>query len=114
MQVKGDTIREANETYAVNLSGAVNGAITDAKGLDTITNDDGRARKFSSSIRRTPAAVHEERLPPFLLQAAWLEHRTRLKNFSLRWALSPLDSALIVEREESLIMKLNKTSTKSG
>ena len=40
VQVKGDTVREANETFFVNLSGAVNGAITDAKGLGTITNDD--------------------------------------------------------------------------
>lgn len=40
VQVKGDTIKEANETFFVNLSGAVNGAITDAKGLGTITNDD--------------------------------------------------------------------------
>ena len=40
VQVKGDTIREASETYFVNLSGAVNGAITDAKALGTITNDD--------------------------------------------------------------------------
>ena len=40
VQVKGDTVKEANETFFVNLSGAVNGAITDAKGLGTITNDD--------------------------------------------------------------------------
>jgi Zn-dependent metalloprotease len=40
VQVKGDTVREANETFFVNLSGAVNGAITDAKGLGTILNDD--------------------------------------------------------------------------
>lgn len=39
-QVKGDTINEPNETFFVNLSGAVNATITDAKGLGTILNDD--------------------------------------------------------------------------
>ena len=38
--VRGDTTREANETFFVNLSGAINATIADAQGLGTITNDD--------------------------------------------------------------------------
>jgi serralysin len=33
-------MHEANETFFVNLSDAVNATITDAKGLGTITTDD--------------------------------------------------------------------------
>lgn len=38
--VAGETVPEANETYFVNLSGAVNATIADNQGLGTITNDD--------------------------------------------------------------------------
>jgi hypothetical protein len=41
VQVTGDTVAEANETYNVNLSNATGGAlIGDAQGVGTITNDD--------------------------------------------------------------------------
>ena len=40
VQVKGDKAREANETFFVNLSSAVNATIADAQGLGAITNDD--------------------------------------------------------------------------
>jgi len=39
--VVGDAVNEANETFAVNLSGAVNGTISTATGNGTIVNDDG-------------------------------------------------------------------------
>src|SRR5439155_908920 len=38
--VNGDMKNEADETFTVNLSGAVNATITDDQGLGTITNDD--------------------------------------------------------------------------
>lgn len=38
--IKGDTDFEANETYFVNLSSAVNATISDGQGQGTITNDD--------------------------------------------------------------------------
>jgi large repetitive protein len=38
--VNGDLFDEIDETYVVNLSGAVNGTIGDAQGVGTITNDD--------------------------------------------------------------------------
>ncbi|MDP9299775.1 MAG: hypothetical protein M3P43_02595 [Actinomycetota bacterium] len=38
--VNGDTKHEADETFTVDLSGAVNATITDNQGLGTITNDD--------------------------------------------------------------------------
>jgi hypothetical protein len=40
VQVKGDLLKEANETFFVNLSGAVNATVRDAQGLGTILNDD--------------------------------------------------------------------------
>ena len=39
--VLGDTLAEANETFAVNLSGAVNATLADSQGLGTILDDDG-------------------------------------------------------------------------
>lgn len=48
--VVGDTLVEANETFNLNLSGAVNATIADATGLGTITNDDvGGSIQFSAS-----------------------------------------------------------------
>ncbi len=38
--IAGDTIDEANETYFVNLTNPVNGAIADGQGLGTITDND--------------------------------------------------------------------------
>ena len=38
--VKGDLLREANETFFVNLGGAVNATIADTQGRVTILNDD--------------------------------------------------------------------------
>lgn len=38
--VIGETVPEADETFFINLSGAVNATITDGQGLGTITNDD--------------------------------------------------------------------------
>jgi len=40
VNVVGDTVVEANETFKVNLSGAVNAVINDSQGIGTIVNDD--------------------------------------------------------------------------
>jgi uncharacterized repeat protein (TIGR01451 family) len=40
--VVGDTVRESNETFTVELSGAVNATIADAVGLGTIIDNDNR------------------------------------------------------------------------
>jgi len=40
IQVNGDDLDEANETYFVNLSGPVNATIADGQGLGTILDDD--------------------------------------------------------------------------
>jgi hypothetical protein len=37
----GDTMKEANETFVVNLSSASGGTIADSQGVGTILNDDG-------------------------------------------------------------------------
>ena len=41
VNVAGDTIKETNETFTVNLSGASGATIFDAQGVGTILNDDG-------------------------------------------------------------------------
>jgi Ca2+-binding RTX toxin-like protein len=42
VEINGDTVNEPNETFFVNLSGAMGGVtIADTQGLGTITNDDG-------------------------------------------------------------------------
>ena len=38
--MNGDLLDEANETYFLNLSGAVDATVTDAQGVGTITDDD--------------------------------------------------------------------------
>ena len=38
--VKGETVREANEAFTVNLSAPTNSGIADAAGTGTIVNDD--------------------------------------------------------------------------
>ena len=38
--VKGDTVREPNEAFTVNLSAPTNSGIADAAGTGTIVNDD--------------------------------------------------------------------------
>ncbi|MBI5384185.1 MAG: M36 family metallopeptidase [Verrucomicrobia bacterium] len=38
--ILGDTLYESNETFFVNLSGAVNASLADSQGLGTIRNDD--------------------------------------------------------------------------
>jgi hypothetical protein len=40
VQVRGDLLKEANETFFVNLGGAVNATIADNQGQVTIVNDD--------------------------------------------------------------------------
>jgi ribosomal protein L35AE/L33A len=52
--VAGDALNEANETFFVNLTSAVNASIADAQGLGTITDDDA-----SPSISTSDAAVTE-------------------------------------------------------
>jgi hypothetical protein len=47
--VNGDTVNEANETFFVNLSNAVNSTIGDNQGLGTILNDDGPGVQFSTN-----------------------------------------------------------------
>jgi hypothetical protein len=38
--IKGDTVKEANETLKLNLSAPTNATIADPQGIGTITNDD--------------------------------------------------------------------------
>ena len=47
ISIKGDKIMEANETFKVVLSNAVNATIVDGTGIGTIINDDGAAASIS-------------------------------------------------------------------
>ena len=40
VMIKGDTVKEANETLKLNLSASTNATIADPQGIGTITNDD--------------------------------------------------------------------------
>jgi hypothetical protein len=50
--VKSDSFLEPNETFFVNLSGAVNATIADAQGLGTIANNNSQPPRLS--LRQTP------------------------------------------------------------
>jgi hypothetical protein len=63
--IKGDTRKEKNETFFMNLSGAINGSILDSQGVGTILNDDGATHggpKFAvaSSLAAAVDAVMED------------------------------------------------------
>ncbi|HJU44254.1 MAG TPA: Calx-beta domain-containing protein, partial [Vicinamibacterales bacterium] len=45
VNVNGDTLQEADETFEVTLNGALNATITDGQAIGTITNDDNNAVK---------------------------------------------------------------------
>lgn len=58
VQVKGDTVKEADETFYVNLTGAVGATIVNAQGVGTIKNDDSKRGSTSvSSDGLTDAAL---------------------------------------------------------
>ena len=48
VSVRGDTTREANETFSVNLSAARGATLFDGQGLGTLLNDDGPVLKINS------------------------------------------------------------------
>jgi hypothetical protein len=59
--VTGDKLKESNETFFVNLSGAVGGEILDGQGVGTILNDDGGGPKSKarSSVLAVDAAIND-------------------------------------------------------
>jgi len=57
--VTGDTTSEADETFFVNLSGAVGGIIGDGQGQGTITNDDGTVTGTVISVVATDNIASE-------------------------------------------------------
>jgi hypothetical protein len=54
--VNGDTLNEADETFVVNLSNAVNATLTNSSGTGTITNDDAAP---TLSFAASPVSVTE-------------------------------------------------------
>jgi hypothetical protein len=55
VSVIGDTVKEANETFYVNLSSPVGATIADGQGVGTIINDDGKTR--TSTVMSAADAV---------------------------------------------------------
>ena len=53
MPIQGDTLDEANETFKVTLSGAVNATISDSLGVGTITDNDPTPRFFIDDVTVT-------------------------------------------------------------
>src|SRR5262249_18052598 len=53
--VNGDTTVEGNETFFVNLSGAVGAGVSDAQGQATITNDDSTTAALTCPTSPVPA-----------------------------------------------------------
>jgi hypothetical protein len=66
VDVVGDLVDEANETFVVNLSNPANATIADAQGLATLTNDDG------NYFTLTPCRILDTRstAPPALVAGA--------------------------------------------
>ena len=68
MAVLGDTLAEADETFTVNLSVAVNATIADAQGVGTIVDDDGAATSVTincwDDAHQVPGADDHDRTPP--------------------------------------------------
>jgi len=61
VSIKGDTKKEKDERFYVNLSGAIGGQIADSQGVGTILNDDGggsRSKRLSSAWA-VDAAIEE-------------------------------------------------------
>ncbi|MET0649996.1 MAG: Calx-beta domain-containing protein [Pyrinomonadaceae bacterium] len=60
VNVNGDTVDEANETFFVNLSDATNAGLADAQGQGTITNDDDNAPalRFSQASYSVGESAH--------------------------------------------------------
>ncbi|MBI3406960.1 MAG: DUF3466 family protein [Planctomycetes bacterium] len=56
VEIKGDKKKEKDERFFVNLSGAINGVITDSQGVGTILNDDGGSTG-SNRLSSAPAAI---------------------------------------------------------
>lgn len=57
--VRGDKSREPNETFAVNLTSATDGTISDDQGIATIVNDDGGRTSSPPKLKIGDASVKE-------------------------------------------------------
>jgi hypothetical protein len=64
--ISGDTKKEKNESLYVNLSGAINGAIADSRGVGTILNDDsgkGKGHNPAALAAAVDAAIDDWTTP---------------------------------------------------
>ncbi|RZA24931.1 MAG: hypothetical protein EOP02_12920, partial [Proteobacteria bacterium] len=62
--INGDTLKEKNERFYVNLSAPVNAVVGDGQGIGTIINDEGRIAMPSQPVRSTVATPDSGRSGP--------------------------------------------------
>ena len=77
--VSGDKVKEANETFYVNLSGAVGATIADGTGIGTILNDDGKTSSGSVSAATLTDAALADAGRQQLALAALLQYEDQLQ-----------------------------------
>jgi len=77
--VNGDKLKEANETFYVNLSGAVGASIADGTGIGTIRNDDGKTTGGSLSAAAVTDAALADTGRQQLALAALLQYEDQLQ-----------------------------------
>ncbi|HUE70756.1 MAG TPA: Calx-beta domain-containing protein [Pirellulaceae bacterium] len=57
VSIKGDTKKENDEKFYVNLSGAIGATIADSQGVGTIVNDDGGGKGNTKGSKQTSSAL---------------------------------------------------------
>ena len=76
--VKGDKTKEPDETFYVNLSGAVGATIADGTGVGTILNDDSKTSSaIASPAALTDAALADAGQQQLALGAAYLQYEAQ-------------------------------------
>ncbi len=82
VQVNGDLLDEADETFFVNLSGAVNANIGDGQGQGTITDDDPLPVLSINDVSRAEGNLGNTRMFTFTVTLSAVSGRTVTVNFA--------------------------------
>ncbi len=92
VSVLGDTLYEANETFFVNLSNAVNGAIADEQGIGLIVNDDTSFDVPGTPIPPENSVVSDQKLGSILLFPVYTSLATAPNNQNSRISITNTDT----------------------
>jgi hypothetical protein len=98
VQVQGDTLDEADETFAVNLSGPTNATIADGQGVGTITDDDTAPPSGATelAVASVSASADDGNVPANTLDGN-LGTRWSAKGDG-QWILYDLGAAALIDR----------------